>query len=134
MASAEWGKKKKIAKLHEFSCTQLKTILDFTFNSRIKWLLPNTDFKYTPCDDSETTMRTRLYTECSKLSRFLNIGEYPNLKEGKRHQLFITLLETIHPKDAELLIHIVKNRELPGGKLTKEVVAEAFPHLSKNWN
>jgi hypothetical protein len=132
LANEAWGKKRKIAALHEHSGPQLKVILDYCYNPNIKWLV-DPDMKYDPCDDNLNSLRTRLFTEAASLNRFVNIGPYPTLNQKKRDLLFQTVLETIHPKDAELLQFIVKNRALPYNKLNKETIAEAFPILSQNW-
>jgi hypothetical protein len=127
-----WGTPGKVQKLHEIDCPQLRTLFDLCFNPNIKWLI-NPKQEYKPLDESESTMRTRLYTEARKLGTFVSSGPYPGLKEEKRNTLWQTLLETIHPKDAELMLHIARWRSLPGGKVNKKVLAEAFPTLAKNW-
>lgn len=132
--SEQRGNKKKISKLHENSGPYLKTILSYTYDPNVKWMVtPNV--KYIPCDDSQSSMISRLYGEIAsgRLATYVNIGPYPNLDQRKRDNLWLTLLENIHPDDAILLTHIVNNRELPFPKLSKKLIAEAFPILSKNW-
>ena len=49
-----------------------------------------------------------------------------NVPMVKREGLFINILESVMPQDAELLLQ-VKNREIKG--VSKNVVAKAFPEL-----
>jgi hypothetical protein len=46
----------------------------------------------------------------------------------KRERIFINVLESVHPKDAELLIKMI-NKESLGKSITKKLVQEAFPGL-----
>ena len=56
----------------------------------------------------------------------------PYTESVKREQIFITLLESIDPKDAKVVL-AMKNRKLPYKGLTRKLVAEAFPTISTNW-
>ena len=50
----------------------------------------------------------------------------PDAKQMRREQLFIRILESVEPEDAELIIQM-KDREIKG--VSKNVVAKAFPEL-----
>lgn len=54
----------------------------------------------------------------------------PQLSQSKRESLFISLLESLDPKEAEILIN-AKDRKLDLG-LTKKVIDEVFPGLIKS--
>ena len=45
----------------------------------------------------------------------------------KREEIFIGLIEAIHPEDAKLVIAMINKEKLNG--ITKNVVEEAFPGL-----
>ena len=62
-----------------------------------------------------------------KLYLFVEGGN-PNLKPNRREYLFIELLESIHPKEAELLLQ-VKDKKLKCNGLTYNLVKETFPKL-----
>ena len=49
----------------------------------------------------------------------------------KREKIFLGLLESVHPKDAELVVGMI-NKKLPVDGITKNVVKEAFPNLIKS--
>ena len=110
---------------------QLWTILDYTFNPDINWIVPY-DLPYNESVDDKAALRTRLYTESRKLFYFTNLTPH-NLNQAKLDNLFRTLLETIHPDDAKLLLHIIQFRSLPGDKITKKIVEAAFPKLTEIW-
>jgi len=46
----------------------------------------------------------------------------------KREQIFIGVLEAVHPKDAELVISMI-NKKSPVKGLTLKIAQEAFPDL-----
>lgn len=54
----------------------------------------------------------------------------PQLKQAKRESLFINLLESLDPKEADILVG-AKDRTLDLG-LTKKVIDEVFPGLIKS--
>lgn len=103
----------------------LKTILQAAFDPRIKFLLPEGDPPYRVNDmpDQEPV----LLKECRKLIYFVE-GAHPGLKQLKREQMFVELLENVTPADAKLLC-AVKDKKLPYKGITEDMVREAFPGL-----
>lgn len=103
----------------------IRTILQAAFDERIKWLLPEGTPPYRVNDlvDQENV----LVHDCRKLVYFVE-GGAPNLKQLKREAMFIELLETVAPKDAELLCAI-KDKKFPYKGITADIVREAFPGL-----
>jgi len=55
-------------------------------------------------------------------------GANPNMKQVKREQLFIDILQAVDPEDADLLV-AMKDKTSPYKGLTKDVVYAAFPEL-----
>lgn len=92
--------------------------------SDVEWDLPEgaPPYKTSPYLDQEGM----LYHETRRLYLFLKGGNQ-DLNKFKREMLYIGLLESIHPQDAELLIDI-KDKKLPK-TISKKVVEEAFPGL-----
>jgi len=126
-------KKDKIKILHKYSSAGLKTILGYTYNPNIKWLLPDTDPPYKELPEN-ADQESRLISELRKLYLFIE-GDTPtqrNLKQAKREELFISMLEVVDPADAKVLL-AMKTGKLPYKGLTRNLVAEAFPNLAKNW-
>ena len=52
----------------------------------------------------------------------------PNLKPARREYLFIELLESLHPSEADLLLQ-VKDKKIKCRGLTYNLVKETFPNL-----
>jgi hypothetical protein len=126
-------KKEKIAVLHTYSSAALKTVLGYTFDPGVKWLLPETNPPYKalpPNADQEA----RLISELKKMYLFVEgpTETQRNLKQAKRELLFINLLEVVDPRDA-LVVLGMKDGKLPYKGLTRKLVAEAFPNMSANW-
>ena len=118
-------KQDKLDVLREYDCPPLRTILVSCYSPYVKWLLPEGAPAYKPSD--LTDIETRLYQESKHLYLFVEGGN-PNLTAHKRQTIFVQILETITPKDAELLIGC-KDKQLPYKSITKKLVEEAFPGL-----
>jgi hypothetical protein len=126
-------KKEKIDILHKNSSTTLKAILGYTFDPTVKWLLPEgvPPHKPLPKDaDAEITLATAQ-------RQFYLFVEGPtdtqrNLKQHRREELFIQLLESVNPDDVKVLVGM-KDRKLPYKGVTRKLVAEAFPNLAGHW-
>jgi hypothetical protein len=126
-------KKDKIAALHKNSGPHLKQILGYTYNPNVKWLLPEGDPPYKPLPNG-ADQEAGLVGQLRKLYLFVegNDPTQKNLKQVRREQLFIDLLESIDPRDAKLLLGM-KQGKLPFKSITRKLVAEAFPNLAKDW-
>ncbi len=103
----------------------METVLRGAFDPTIKWLLPEGNPPYKPNDLVD--QQHRFYTECRKLYLFIEGGN-PDLKQIRREQLFVELLETLDPEDSKLLLAI-KDKHLPYPGVTVEVVKKAFPGI-----
>lgn len=103
----------------------LRYIVEGVFNPDVKWLLPKgkPPYKLNPIAGSET----QLYNFARKLYLFVQGGN-DNLKPVRREFLFIEMLESVHPKDAELLV-AMKDKKMPYKGITKSVVKKAFPGM-----
>jgi len=100
-------------------------ILQWTYDERIKWLLPEGKVPYNPTKYLD--QEGNLYNEARRLYLFVEGGN-PNLKPVRREFLFIQLLEALSPKEAELLAS-VKDKKIPYKGITAKFVEEAFPGL-----
>jgi hypothetical protein len=105
--------------------TAILTILKFCFDPNIKWLLPEGDAPYKPCE--YPNVDNMLYTEARRLYLFVEGGN-PNLTQLKRESMFVDLLQSINPEDAKLLVSI-KDKKLPYKGLSSKTVLKAFPGL-----
>lgn len=119
------NEEEKIKCLQANNVDAIKTILQYCFDPRIKWLLPEGDAPYQPSEFPN--LESMLYSEVRRLYLFVEGGNN-NLKPLKRERMFIELLESITPEDARLVIAI-KDKKLPFEGLTAETVKKAYPGL-----
>ena len=126
VAKAKNKKEKKEVLLKHGKNGALKEILKYTYDPNIKFLLPPGDPPYKSVVD-ETENPTYLYGLVRKLYLFVEGGN-PNLNQQRREYLFIELLESIHPKEAEILLQM-KDKKLKCNGLTYNLVKETFPKL-----
>lgn len=103
----------------------LTTILQFAFHPNVKSALPEGVPPYKPCEYLD--QQARMLTEYRRLYLFC-VGGNDSLKPLKRESLFIQLLESIDPKDAELLC-AMKDKNIPYKEITYDLVFEAFPSI-----
>ena len=125
---------KKSEILQEHDSQGLQIFLRCVFDDKITWLVPDSKPPYEPNDAPEWDLAdSRLEQEALKIGRFIQVdGQTPNqgrdLTKSRREELFIQLLEGLHPTEADLLLSGVKKKIKYKG-LTKRVVQKAFPDL-----
>ncbi len=127
-ATEQPTKQDKIAWLQKHDSVPLKTILKFMYDPSIKFLIPNTPPPWKK--NSYVGVEGMLFKESRRLKIFVKGGGYDNLDQIKREQLFISLLEDIDNKDADLLCNMIAQKPLKG--LSRAIVQEAFPGLIAN--
>lgn len=118
-------KEEKIAWLRKNEGVPLKTILKYMYDQRVEFLIPDTPPPWKK--NGYVGVEGMLYKETRRLRIFIKGGGYDQLDKVKREQLFISLLEDVDDKDAELLCKMIAQKPLKG--LSRAVVAEAFPDL-----
>ena len=126
VAKAKNKKEKKEVLLKHGNNGALKQVLKYTYDPNIKFLLPPGNPPYNSVVD-ESENPTYLHGLLRKLYLFVEGGN-PNLKPARREYLFIELLESVHPSEAELLCQI-KDKKLKCNGLTYNLVKETFPEL-----
>jgi len=127
--SKETSRKKKIQILKSHNKNQaLVTMLKLAFDESLVWELPEGEppFKKNELFQEENT--SGLYQELRKMKYFIKGRN--NLKPIKREQLFIEILEMVHPDEAQLILWC-KDGKLPYNGVTEKLVKEAFPGLIK---
>ena len=121
-------KKEKIDLLQEYNSQGLRSLLIINYDDSLKFLLPEGEVPFTPNDAPAGTEHTRLVHEYKGLYRFFKGGD-STLKGMRREQLFVQLLEGLHADEANLLVSAF-NRDIQSKyRITKAVVAEAFPSI-----
>lgn len=118
-------KDEKIAWLKKNESVPLKTILKYMYDPKVEFLIPDTPPPWKK--NGYVGVEGMLYKETRRLRIFIKGGGYDQLDKVKREQLFISLLEDVDDKDAELLVKMIAQKPLKG--LSRVVVSEAFPDL-----
>ncbi len=122
------SKKEKLDLLRRNDSHALRSILYTCFDPRVKWLLPPGIPPYRALTEN-TDQEGQLYHESKHLYLFIEGGN-PNLTAKRRIQLFIQMLESLHPDDASLLCSI-KDKKMPWKTINVKLIGEAFPGLIK---
>lgn len=119
------NEEEKIKCLQANNNNAILTILKYAYDPNIKWLLPEGDPPYTPCEYPH--QENMLYQEIRRLYLFIEGGN-PNLNPLRRESMFIEILQTVDPEDAKLLL-AMKDKKLPYKGLNSKIVLKAFPGL-----
>jgi len=126
--SKKKSKAEKIKVLKDNESWALKDIIRGSMDSTVKWNLPEGTPPYKP--SRAESAPTNLLKENSKFANFVQGGKGSKLPAFKREQMFIGLIEGIHPEDAKLVVDMI-NKKTPKG-LTRPLVKEAFPGLLRD--
>ena len=120
------AEKKKL--LLQYNTNALRALLIANFDESIVSMLPPGDVPYSPNDAPEGTEHSVLEKEYRKLYLFFRGGS-TTLKQSRREELFIQMLEGLTAGEAEVLL-LVKDKKLgKRWKITRAVVAETFPGI-----
>jgi len=158
LLSKQRSKAKKIQVLKKFEHISLKAILIWNFDESLKSALPPGEVPYSGFEDqasSNGTLTTRIDDSVRRMHETdsFSMGssdrnghtsirrEYKNfyhfirggndsMSAVRRETMFINILEGLHPLEAEILC-LVKDKKLSDRyKITKEIVAEAYPDIT----
>jgi len=121
-------KKEKVDLLKEYNNNALRAILIINFDESLEFLLPPGEVPFTPNDAPVGTEHTRLIQEYKGLYRYFKGGD-SSIKGMKREQLFVQLLEGLAEEEANLLVSACNKDIQSKYRVTKAVVAEAFPSI-----
>ena len=125
-ASKAKTRQEKINILRENETWALKDVLRVTFDDVIQLNLPAGAPPYEAAE--EESVPTNLLKQNKQFKYFVKGGPGDSMPAFKREALFIRLIESIHPKDAEILL-TMKDKKQPAKGITKKLVEEAFPGL-----
>ena len=105
--------------------------LGHAFHPEVRWDLPQGDPPYKK-NDKAMDLQGMLHGRIRTFEYFVK-GNHPNVKPHKREQIFIQLLETVDPDDAELLLMIKDKRVRYNKRITRRIFQMAFPEETKDW-
>ena len=119
-------RKEKIDVLRQHESWALKDVLKGALDPKIEWLLPKGEVPYTPCEEHSTP--SSLLRKNKDFRYVVKGGTGGQMPAIKREKIFLGIVESIHPKDAELVCAMI-NKKLPVKGLTVKIAQEAFPEL-----
>ena len=137
-ASTAKTKEEKVQILKDGNSFALRTVLQGGMDSSIEFILPEGAPPYSSEDAGKWGYTPSSIQRAAKKFRFfVKGGPGEKMKAVKREKMFIDLLETMHPKEAELLV-LMKDKGLIKKTGTahykgvaKQLVLVAFPDLIK---
>ena len=115
----------KVRVLKENETWALKDIIRGSMDTTVKWNLPEGEPPYTP---SPAHMHpTNLTKQNGQFKYFVKGGPGDKMPKYKRENIFIGILEGVHPEDAKLVINMINKKKITG--ISRPVIDEAFPKL-----
>ena len=157
LVSRQRSKAKKIEVLKKYEHLSLKVVLIWNFDESVISMLPDGEVPYAGFDETNSysvTLTKKLDLEVRRMHeqgsfslgaadqqghttirresrhfyRFIKGGD-DTLNQMRRETMFINILQGLHPLEAEI-ITLCKDKKLGEVyKITKEVVAEAYPDI-----
>ena len=157
LVSKQRAKTKKIEVLRKYDEQHIRRVLIWNFDESIVSILPEGEVPYADPEDQVTysgTLSTRLSEEVRSMHtkgnfslgvsdqqghttirresknfyRFVRGGD-DKLNSIRRETMFINILQGLHPLEAEIVCLIKDKRLSDKYKITKEIVAEAYPSI-----
>lgn len=123
-------KEERIKVLQEHDTPSLRQVLYIAFHPNVEIALPDSrpEFQKSIVPDGYN------YNHLHQVARRLKImiKDYPgyeNLRQSKRESIFIEMLESVSPDEAEILLQICIDRKVKQRSLNAKLVADAFPGL-----
>lgn len=125
----EFGKQttkaKRIEVLKKYeNVPAFRDVLRGTFDDSLEFLLPEGKPPYTP--NIPESVPSTLLKKHKEFGYFVKGGV--DQPQYKRENIFIRMLESIHPQDAEVVLSMVAKKS-PVKYLTKNLIEETFPNL-----
>lgn len=125
-------RKDKVKVLVDNPILGLKVVLRSVFDDKIVFALPQGDVPF-KIEEAPPGMSYKTIDQFAKQKYFSYLvkgGTGDRLPQVKREKMFLDMLESINPEEAEIMVAI-KDKSLPKKYkgITKAVVQEAFPEL-----
>lgn len=125
---AERTKDKKIGILQQYDENFIKALLIWNFDPSVQSVLPEGDVPVQAKEDAEKNPSSSIRKEWNKFYNFVKGGN-DAMNKLRKETMFINMLESFHPGEAEVLC-LVKDKKLQTKyNITKELVSEAYPDI-----
>ena len=120
-------KAQKIKILKDHDSQTLRSIFIINYDESIECLLPEGTPPFKPNEAPKGTEHSMLEKEGRILHHFFKGGS--NIPRMRREQMFIQLLEGLHPDEAKVVILAKDGTLNKRYKITKACVEETFPQI-----
>jgi hypothetical protein len=118
----------KVKILKEYENDALKALFIWNFDSTVISVLPQGEVPFRPNENPLGTDHSSLRREFKHLYNFVKGGN-DTLSTIRRETIFIQILESLHPNEAEVLC-LVKDKDLTSKyDIPFEVVEKAYPDI-----
>ena len=134
-------KTKKVEILQEYKSPALTKVLLCNFATNITFCFPDGKTPYRPLERPKGIDHQMLFSEHRMLEKFIkkevngvvyygcSNNTRPMMQQLKKENLWIQILESLHPEEAAIL-DLIKDKKLTTRyKITKQNVIDAFPEL-----
>lgn len=122
-------KAEKTELLLKYNSQTLRSLFIWNFDESVVSMIPEGDVPFTPNPAPEGTDHTRLENEGKKLFYFVK-GGADSMKQSRREQVFLGMIEALHPDEAEVLC-LVKDKKLQKKytRISRALIEETFPQI-----
>ena len=121
-------KAEKMEYLRKMNHPALRDVLRVAFDADIVSLLPEGTPPYTKDDAPKGHEYLTLYRGHRRFKYFFKGPVANELDPIRRESMFISLLESLHAEDADMLC-LAKDKKLKIPGITKKLVSDTFPNL-----
>jgi hypothetical protein len=118
----------KIKVLKQYETDALKSLLIWNYDDTVVSLLPEGEVPYRPNENPLGTDHSSLRRDYKNLYNFVKGGN-DSLSKIRRETIFIQILESLHPLEADILV-LVKDKNLENKyDISFDVVQKAYPDI-----
>ena len=121
-------KAEKTELLLKYNSQTLRSLFIWNFDESITSALPDGDVPFTKNPAPEGTDHIRLENEGKKFFYFIKGAS--TISQSKREQIFLGMIESLHPDEAEVLILVKdKNLQKKYTRVSRALIEETFPQI-----
>ncbi len=114
--------------LNKYNSQALRSLFIWNFDESITSAIPEGDVPFTKNMAPEGTDHTRLENEGRKFFYFIKGAS--TISQSKREQIFLGMIESLHPDEAEVLCLVKdKNLQKKFTRVSRALIEETFPQI-----
>ena len=117
----------RVELLRKYDSVPLRKLLEIAFDKNIKFSIPEGTPEYNQ-SDVYPGIGSLLFYEVKKLYQFIE-GQNSHIPLQKQCDMWVNLLQFVHPKDAVLLNNI-KDKKWPYKRITGKVIRDALQGIN----